>query len=323
MGLLDKLSDPYMLMQIMGGVGLLGSKRQSQADKYRDYMTQGLLGYAKDQKEKDKEEKRKAAVQAYFNSGDAKSLFEVPGLESTAATLMTQSAKNRPTSTRKDGVLIYTDTGEPVPGQDNMESPFKTEKDAMDMQMKIQKSFNDQTKPDQKRVGSFDSATQVIRSRGGFENLTGADDTLLMKAFANMLLPNEAVMSDDLNIIAQQSGIPGEIKNLIKRVGGGGQLESSERARIYKTMEDMFYTSMRKMESEKAGLFPMVQQGRFNYNSVFPNTGYPIAADIPQGLLKRPPSQTGNAVEPNPEVADSILDKYLKEGKKRIRGLLQ
>lgn len=51
------LGDNYRLMQLLGGIGLLGSKRGSQADRYMKIATQGLLGRgeAERQAEKDKQ----------------------------------------------------------------------------------------------------------------------------------------------------------------------------------------------------------------------------------------------------------------------------
>lgn len=88
MGLLDKLSDPYMMMQIMGGLGLLTSKKQPQADKYREYMTQGLLGYSKSQKEQKQKADKLAAIKTYQETGDPSVLLGVDGLESAGATLI-------------------------------------------------------------------------------------------------------------------------------------------------------------------------------------------------------------------------------------------
>lgn len=153
----------------------------------------------------------------------------------------------------------------------------------------IRNRANTQLAPHRESLRKYNQATNIINQRGGFDKLGGADDTLLIKAFASMMLPGEAVMEGDIGAIINQDGIPGWLKSFVQKVQGEGQLAPPERAKIYRTMTDLAEQA-NKEYGDVRGLFDVdIQQGGFNPKAIFtPRIPYNPYA-IPQNLLSQEP----------------------------------
>lgn len=113
---------------------------------------------------------------------------------------------------------------------------FDNYKDYLAAQADLREKANKALAASRESLRKHAQVTERLKQKGGFDNLTGADDTLLVKAYASMLLPGEAVMSDDVRVIAEQSGLPATLRSMAMKVAGKGSLSVDERQRIYESM---------------------------------------------------------------------------------------
>lgn len=155
------------------------------------------------------------------------------------------------------------------------------------------KDAGTQLSPSRESLRKFGQATELVSKRGGFANMNGADDTVLMKAFASMILPGEAVMSDDIRIIADQGGLPDWFKGFAAQLTGGGTLSPDQRSMIYNTMQPLGQIAFDENSQIRGQYQTDIDFGQFPINAVFkeqikfnPYTGQPMqptpAAKTPQ-----------------------------------------
>lgn len=78
-------------------------------------------------------------------------------------------------------------------------------------------------------------AQDLIRLKGT-TGMNVVDDEQFIKAYAKLLLPGEAVMTDDINRIGRSESITSVIRGLANKVGAGYQLSPEERANIYEAI---------------------------------------------------------------------------------------
>ena len=270
MGLLDKLSDPYMMMQIMGGLGLLTSKKQPQADKYREYMTQGLLGYSKSQKEQKQKADKLAAIKTYQETGDPSVLLGVDGLESAGATLMTQKPEKRGMFDQ-GGVKYWEDTLEPVlPSTAPVMDPEKLATSEDD----LSKRFDTQSK-------DFITQTNAYsRLKESAEMGTPAGDMALIFNYMKVLDPGSTVREGEFATAQGLGGIATKLQALYNQAKDGKLLTDTQRKDMLSAATGM-YTAAQDQQggiyhrylniAQNRGLNPAnVVTSAYNYGGLLP-----------------------------------------------------
>jgi hypothetical protein len=151
---------------------------------------------------------------------------------------------------------------------------FDNRKDFITAMQQTRKLATEQLKKSRTSLDKFGQATDIVKQRGGFDKMNGADDTILMKAFASMILPGEAVMSDDIRIIAQQEGLPGWFKSYAAQLEGG-QLKGDQRRTIYKSMNNLAERAYKENIGIRQKFGSDIEYGGFKENDIFdPQLGY-------------------------------------------------
>lgn len=83
---------------------------------------------------------------------------------------------------------------------------------------------------------SLYNTVQDLVAKKGFSGMSIADDELFIKSYAKMLLPNEAVMTDDVQRIATSDKVDSVVRGLAAKVGYGTKLTGPEREQLWSSM---------------------------------------------------------------------------------------
>lgn len=246
---------PESLALLMGGANMLAASRGGSTD-----LTKGGLGYALQQG-------MQGAVQgAQMGQGFEDKAQKKAALESYANTL-------DPEAKKKFGPLLASGAVSPVDlakmtGAGKV-GAFKDMNEYLKAIQTTRKAAQTSLAPSNESLRKYAQVTDLVRKKGGFENMTGADDTVNMKAFASMILPGEAVMSDDINIIAQQDGLPGWFKSYAAQLKGNGQLDPTQRADMYRTMTTLAERAYKENEGFRKQFTIDKDLGNFPDGSIF------------------------------------------------------
>ncbi len=159
---------------------------------------------------------------------------------------------------------------------------FENRRDHLDASRNLRNNVDQYIKPSKIRLAKYNSVTKLANNREGFENFKGADDTVLFKAFASMILPGEAVMEGDIQAIVNQAGLPGRVQSYIQVFKGEGTLDPKERKFIYRTMTDLASSAAEENQSVRNQFENDVDVGGFDPQSIFGkeqvmNDPYPIS----------------------------------------------
>lgn len=85
--------------------------------------------------------------------------------------------------------------------------------------------------PYRQAVSLLDTTRNMVNEKG-FNGLSTTDDTALIKAYAKLLLPNEAVMTDDVEQIAASDKIDSVFRGFASRINAKMALSPAERAQL-------------------------------------------------------------------------------------------
>jgi hypothetical protein len=111
-----------------------------------------------------------------------------------------------------------------------------------------------------------------------------------------MILPGEAVMSDDISTIVKQSGLPGTIESYLQAFKGKGTLGADQRAEIYRTMTDLAKRAQTENEEIRSMFSGDIALGGFDPSSIFRPKMAVEPFAIPAGLG----GVTGTSYKPAP-----------------------
>jgi len=289
-GLLD---NPQAMTLLFSGLGGLTAKTKDRANYWQDYAANGLLNQAYGKKKRERDQPMNDLNMQYKQA-------QIDALGQPKKRDMKEV----------DGQWRYIDDGSLVfpDAPTTPMTPFDNVKDELSAKQGTRSKLDSANKITNKVRNTFSRATDVINERGNLNNLTGADDTLMMKSLANMILPSESVMGDDLQTIQNQSGLPAYFTNFAAKLSGGGTLAPQERATIYQTMKSLHNTAVRDYEKEKVRFWPDIQSGGWGQDEFFQEHAVPY--DIPQGLLNMPTPKPITKPKADPIKANSILDKW-------------
>ena len=361
-GLFDRLTgDPQSLNLFLNGMGLLGSKYKSGADRYMNRISTGLLDQSKSraQAKRDAEAKRvndaqienrarltaiqqqkmdqtmqdRAKFNLLLNGGE----YQMPEDQTFPGEAPIGGLQQKgylqgdmgPEATRQfaaqiagleglggAGVSLLGRIGsdEAALEQTKIDAeaeknarvgPFKDHKDWNAAQFQLAQSYNKEAGSYRTIVNSYGAMTDIIKERGGFDKMTGADDTALIKFFVKATTPKESVMSDDVRNIIESAGIPAMVASYKEQLKGGGQLGDDQRREIYTTMTNLFNASKGELTQIDKQYMPWIELNEFYPDMVIRPLDMPepfgYEAPNPAPLLLQPPN-AGNAPVPiNPE----------------------
>lgn len=221
---MNKFLTPETMALIAGGLSTMQASQGGNTD-----MTKQGLGYVLNQGLKSGLEGAKIGQQ-----------FQDASAARNAATQKSQTIESYfnslPPEKQGQARMLYMADPKSFAKSLGIDSPFKDLNENLKAMQATRKAADTSMAPSNESLRKYAQATDMVRKKNGFDKLSGADDTVLMKGFASMILPGEAVMSDDINIIAQQDGVPGWFKSYAAQLKGSGQLSAEQRADIYQTM---------------------------------------------------------------------------------------
>ncbi len=163
----------------------------------------------------------------------------------------------------------------------------------------------------------FQSATDIVRNRGGFAGMTGADDLALVTQFSKLLRPGEAVMSDDVQNALNTLGY-GDMVNMMIGASKGEQLTETQRAEIYGTMSTLAGRAEQQAQNIRGMVSQRLQGTPVQAGQVLPQAvpfqplgsaalqgqQVPTTGQIQRGgLMGRPEQQAGARAEAGLPVA--------------------
>ena len=99
-------------------------------------------------------------------------------------------------------------------------------------------------------LGMYNTTQQSIINAGGFTEMSGADDEALIKSYAKMVLPKEAVMTDDAGRIVMSDNFDSFIRGMKEKFNIKGNLSWEERKSIFDSMTRL---AQGKMSEYSAG----------------------------------------------------------------------
>ncbi len=300
------LQNPYKLNMMLQGLGLLTSKYEDQAERYQGNIT-GLLS------NKTARDARAAETQKQRDYDDPYRQAQIDHMKAQTANL--GGGASSKIQELGDGRKYWVQEGqEPKLVAPNLQLPdvgsqgvFKTPQDYLKAQQTTRKEANTALAPIRESIRKFGQATDMVEKRGGFASMSGADDTVLIKGFASMILPGEAVMSDDITTIVNQSGLPGAVESYLAAFRGQGQLGEEQRKAIYDTMTTLYSRAKTEHTGVKAMFQPDIDYGGFPESAIYRDFQYPTAY--------APPGTTP-AVKPVTGIETKVIDNvtYTKRG---------
>jgi osmotically-inducible protein OsmY len=200
---------------------------------------------------------------------------------------------------------------------DARRGPFDNMKDYWQAQRELTKDYAKEAGPYRRVVKSYGAVTDIVKERGGFDKLTGADDVALIKFFVKSVTPKESVMSDDVRQIVNASGLPGTIDSYLQAFAGKGQLGKEQRRQIYATMTGLFNSSKIELDDIRTQYDPQVAAGEFDPEQVYRPLKMPepfgYEAPNPAPLLLQPPNEDNAPWDVNPETGQRINQEGVNE----------
>lgn len=280
MGLLD-FSGKKDLSLILSSLGLLGAKKQPQADKYSQMMFSGLLN--KQNKEEEERKKQEQIQQFQSALGDT---------SDPMISALIQQGQFAPAAT------LYAK---------GMDKPT-LDKDMLKYQSDVRKEVTPIAEALNEMKGNFQS---LVSSAQADDKSRGAADQAMIFSFAKMLDPRSVVRTEEGQAIARTDGYFGQLQGFLNQIKGDGQLTPGAR-------RGLVLEAQRQMKSKSTPLldrvdwykndvigdnFPhqkAISPGLLGYRDWMNN--YQLPEDYgPMGAV-------GVSGE-NPERADSFIDK--------------
>jgi len=154
-------------------------------------------------------------------------------------------------------------TKQPMVGQ------FKDMNEYLKARRELRKEWTPQLAPSRESIRKYNQATDIVTKRKGFAKMTGADDTVMIKAFASMILPGEAVMEGDIATIVNQSGLPGTLQSYLQAFKGEGQLGLVQRQEIYDAMTGLAQRAYGENIDIRAQMQPDIEIGGIEQKGLF------------------------------------------------------
>jgi hypothetical protein len=149
------------------------------------------------------------------------------------------------------------------------------------------------------------SNVQAIFANRGPESMTTTDDTALIKAYAKILLPNEAVMQDDVAAIAASDDISSVFRGFASRINAKMPLEPDERRELYQAITELSGNQLKGYNQLRADY-----RARAERATVLP-------ADVMRSQMQIDQANYGGQTPPekfqNPPVTDPELLRRIEE----------
>ena len=163
-------------------------------------------------------------------------------------------------------------------------------------------------------LSMYNTTQNMIINTGGFSEMSGADDEALIKAYAKMVLPKEAVMTDDAGRIVMSDNFDSFIRGLKEKFNVKGQLSWQERKSIFDSMTRQAQGKMAEYSAGRQDFERFAQNAMVNPADVLREAiRTDFGMDVPIGGGAQVPEQISNeldtkARQQDPNVFDQLGD---------------
>ena len=117
----------------------------------------------------------------------------------------------------------------------NMIGPYKDMSQYVTASGGLRDDARAELEPFRQQMSLYNTVQDLVGEKG-FAGMSIADDELFIKSYAKMLLPNEAVMTDDIQRIATSDKVDSVVRGLAAKVGYGTKLTDAERQQLWSSM---------------------------------------------------------------------------------------
>ena len=170
--------------------------------------------------------------------------------------------------------------------------------------------------PFRQQMSLYNTVQDAVAEKG-FHGMSLADDELFIKSYAKMLLPNEAVMTEDISRIARSDKIEDTVlRGLAEKVNVGTPLSAPERQQLWQSMYRVAASAAPRYEQLRKDYTEFAERMYINPADVL-NTA--ITMDTRRFAIEQKPGtvdeQTSNeldakAREQNPTIGDRVGDAW-------------
>ena len=126
--------------------------------------------------------------------------------------------------------------------QSGRNAMMMTPQQTLQSETALRKEYEGQAEPIRKSLRAFQDTQKAMQAAGGdFGKLSGAGQIQMVKNFAKMILPNEAVMAGDENAIANVASerLGGTVDSWLNWFNGKGSIPSRMVGDMYRTMQQI------------------------------------------------------------------------------------
>lgn len=162
--------------------------------------------------------------------------------------------------------------------------------------------------PYRQSIELYNTVNDVIGARGGYTNMQVSDDELLMKSYAKMLLPNEAVMTDDINRIARSGSLNDIVKGMANKISLGIALLPEERDNLWRSMNTLMKSKLPQYEEERRYFQQRALDARLDPSMILRNA---IAMDA--RTFERPGFSSKSESTLSPEMNQQLTEQADRE----------
>lgn len=172
-------------------------------------------------------------------------LMQIPGYQGAANTFLGNAVSNQlgraGEAARLDETRRYNDARlemqrqEAARKQANMIGPYQDMAQYASTSGGLRDDARAELEPFRQQMGLYNTVQDLVGEKG-FSGMSIADDELFIKSYAKMLLPNEAVMTDDIQRIATSDKVDSVVRGLAAKVGYGTKLTDAEREQLWSSM---------------------------------------------------------------------------------------
>ncbi len=159
--------------------------------------------------------------------------------------------------------------------------------------------------------------TRNMVNEKGFNGLSTTDDTALIKAYAKLLLPNEAVMTDDVEQIAASDKVDSVFRGFASRINAKMALSPAERAQLVDAIDRLGRDKLEEYGQLRRDYEEMALRNAVNPADVL-RTAITVDArnyqDAMQNLLDTPGKSNPGEVT-DPEVIKILDEKAANENR--------
>jgi len=161
---------------------------------------------------------------------------------------------------------------------------YQNLKAKIDTQSKLSKDAASEFAPMRASLSSYENLRNIFtKAKGDFENISGADDQAIIKLVQKMILPNEAVMSDDQLTAVKNSGAWSQLeayKEWLTNNKGAG-LGKAARRNLFELANTLRQEQMERLRFARGRHDVLARSAQFEPGDIYQTRQWGNAISIP------------------------------------------